>query len=459
MAGLRAAMEPLRKRLSHPRSTRDAAGPLGSFDRLDGFRGFPSPGMAHDDLPAVLRRRRDLLRVRHGSHAHGDLPQGVPPRAHHHHPALRLHGEDHARHRVDGRLRLCHGVLHRLVQREPLRVLHVPQPRGRTVRLGLLDHGLLQRAQPAGFLVQEGTHERHDPVRHVDHHQHRHVVRAVRDHHDVAAPRLPPLVLGALHSHDLGRVDPARELRALLHDVLPVRALRSDGGNLRGEDRTAAGRSAWPVRPRTREQGTPRQGARRWRTRSRGSLLMALLLPQLPKGPNYGILAEFATPTQLYHACERVRDAGFTRWDAHTPFPVHGLEKAMGLRRSPLPWIVLGMGLTGAALGFVLQWWVHASAQPLVISGKPYFAWPAMIPVTFELGVLFAALGAVFGMLALNRLPMHNHPLFRSKVFERVTDDAFFISIESWDPRFDPSATGKLLESLGARSVELVESE
>jgi hypothetical protein len=185
---------------------------------------------------------------------------------------------------------------------------------------------------------------------------------------------------------------------------------------------------------------------------------MAILLPQLPKGPYYGILGEFATPADLYRACERVRDAGFTRWDAHSPFPVHGLDKAMGLRRSPLAWIVLVMGLLGAAGGFGLQWWVHASAQPLVISGKPYYTWPAFIPITFELGVLFASLGAVLGMLGLNRLPMLYHPLFRSKVFERVSDDAFFISIESWDPRFDPSATGKLLESLGARSVELVES-
>ena len=183
-----------------------------------------------------------------------------------------------------------------------------------------------------------------------------------------------------------------------------------------------------------------------------------LLANRLPTGPTYGILAEFATPADLYHACERVRDAGFTRWDAHTPFPVHGLEQAMGLRRSPLPWIVLGMGLTGAVLGFILQWWVHAVAYPLVISGKPYFSWPAYIPITFELGVLFAALGAVLGMLALNRLPMHHHPLFRSKVFEQVTDNAFFISIESWDPRFDSSATRTLLESLGARRVELLES-
>ena len=93
-----------------------------------------------------------------------------------------------------------------------------------------------------------------------------------------------------------------------------------------------------------------------------------------------------------------------------------------------------------------------------MISGKPFFTWPAFIPVTFEVAVLFGALGAVFGMLGLNRLPMHHHPLFQSKVFERASDDAFFISIESWDPRFDPSATGKLLESLGARSVELLES-
>ena len=178
----------------------------------------------------------------------------------------------------------------------------------------------------------------------------------------------------------------------------------------------------------------------------------------LPEGPYYGVLAEFATPADLYHACERVRDAGYTRWDAHTPFPVHGLERAMGLRRSLVPWIVLVMGLAGAAFGFAMQWWVHSRAYPLVISGKPYVAWPAYIPITFELGVLFAAFGAVFGMLGLNKLPMHHHPLFRSKVFERVTDDAFFISIESWDPRFDASATGKLLESLGARRVELLES-
>src|SRR3972149_11986664 len=97
------------------------------------------------------------------------------------------------------------------------------------------------------------------------------------------------------------------------------------------------------------------------------SLRATLFVTQLPEGPYYGLVAEFATPADLYHACERMRDAGFTRWDAHSPFPVHGLEGAMGLRRSPLPWIVLGMGRLGAALGFVLQWWVPARAYPLVV--------------------------------------------------------------------------------------------
>ena len=126
----------------------------------------------------------------------------------------------------------------------------------------------------------------------------------------------------------------------------------------------------------------------------------------------------------------------------------------MGLRRSPLPWIVLGMALLGAALAFGLQWWVHAVAYPLVISGKPFFAWQAYVPVTFELAVLGGALGAVFGMLALNRLPMHHHPVFDSAAFERASDDRFFISIAADDPRFDERATPLLLQQAGARRIE-----
>ena len=182
------------------------------------------------------------------------------------------------------------------------------------------------------------------------------------------------------------------------------------------------------------------------------------LLPELPAGPYYGVLARFAGPRELLHACERVRDLGFTRWDAHSPFPVHGLDRAMGLRDSRLPWIVLVLGLSGAAGAMLLQWWVHVHAYPLVISGKPLFSWPAFVPVTFEVGVLFGALGAVFGMFGLNRLPMHHHPLFASRTFERATDDGFFVSIESWDPKFDPHTTVRTLKDLGALDVELVAS-
>jgi hypothetical protein len=170
----------------------------------------------------------------------------------------------------------------------------------------------------------------------------------------------------------------------------------------------------------------------------------------------YGVLARFADPPSLLQACERLRDAGYSRWDAHTPFPVHGLDRAMGLPQSRLAWIVLAMGLGGAAGAFGLQAWVHTTAYPLVISGKPLLSWPAFIPVTFEVGVLFGALGAVFGMLGLNRLPMHHHPLFNSARFERASDDGFFVSIEANDPRFDAQDTLRLLEELGAAETELV---
>ena len=186
---------------------------------------------------------------------------------------------------------------------------------------------------------------------------------------------------------------------------------------------------------------------------------MPPMMAKLPDGPHYGVLARFSTAASLYKACERVRDAGYSRWDAHTPFPVHGLERAMGLPASKLPFIALATGLSGAAGGMLLQWWVSTQAYPLVISGKPFFSWPAFVPVTFELGVLFAALGAVLGMFAFNQLPMHNHPLFRSPTFDRASDDAFFISIEAWDPKFDTRHTAEFLTQIGAEQVELIESE
>jgi hypothetical protein len=171
----------------------------------------------------------------------------------------------------------------------------------------------------------------------------------------------------------------------------------------------------------------------------------------------FGLLAEFDSPATLFHACEQVRDAGYTRWDAHSPFPVHGLERAMGLRPSRLPFYVLISALTGMVGAITLQWWVHAVHYPLVISGKPYFSWQAFVPVTFEATILFGAAGAVLGMLHLNRLPRHYHSLFRSRRFERVTDDRFFISVEAADPRFDPQQTRALLEQAGASGIEEID--
>ena len=180
-------------------------------------------------------------------------------------------------------------------------------------------------------------------------------------------------------------------------------------------------------------------------------------MPDSTERKQFGLLAELPDTKALYHACEKVRDAGYTRWDAHTPFPVHGIEHAMGLPPSRLPWIVLFAALSGIAGAFLLQAWVHAVDYPLVISGKPYLSWQAFVPVTFEVTILFSAFGAVLGMLHLNRLPRHYHSLFRSQRFERVTDDKFFISIEVTDPRYDEEETERFLEEIGATHVERIE--
>jgi Alternative complex III, ActD subunit len=177
---------------------------------------------------------------------------------------------------------------------------------------------------------------------------------------------------------------------------------------------------------------------------------------QASGGTHFGVLAQFADPEKLMQACAKVRDQGFSAWDAHTPFPIHGLDKAMGLRRSWVSAFVLVMGLAGAGFGMLMQWWVATTAYPLVISGKPFFSWPAFIPITFECGVLGGASGAVLGLLIMARLPRHHHALFNSERFTQVTDNAFFISIEADDPRYDPAQTPRFLEEIGASHVEAV---
>jgi len=173
----------------------------------------------------------------------------------------------------------------------------------------------------------------------------------------------------------------------------------------------------------------------------------------------YGYIVEFKDVDPFLDAVEKVRDAGFTRFDAHTPFVVHGLDDAMGIRPTILPYLVFGGGLTGTLAGIALQWWTNAHDYPFLISGKPYFSLPANIPIAFEMTILFAALTSLIGMLALNGLPRHNHPLFTSRRFRRVTNDRFFISVEADDPRFDERATPEFLSSLGGLAVERVEEE
>ena len=176
-------------------------------------------------------------------------------------------------------------------------------------------------------------------------------------------------------------------------------------------------------------------------------------------GRTWGLLAEFTGVPDLMTAVAECRRAGFQHWDVHTPFPVHGMNNAMGIRNTRLPLLVLGGGLTGLGLALLMQWWMNAIDYPLIISGKPFFSLPANIPVMFELTILFSALSAFIGMLAMNALPRHHHPLFASERFRRATQDRFFISIEAKDPKYDEVRVRGFLEALGSVQVERIVDE
>jgi hypothetical protein len=171
------------------------------------------------------------------------------------------------------------------------------------------------------------------------------------------------------------------------------------------------------------------------------------------------MLAEFDKPDALMHAAEKMRDAGYQKWDVHTPYPLHGMDAAMGLGDSRLGWLVLVMALTGLASATALMVWANGYEYPIIIGGKPPISLPSMVPICFELTILFSALGTFFGMLAFNQLPKHNHPVFESARFKAFSTDKFFISVEAIDPQFDVSHTRRFLESLHPAHVELVEEE
>jgi hypothetical protein len=170
----------------------------------------------------------------------------------------------------------------------------------------------------------------------------------------------------------------------------------------------------------------------------------------------YGAVAEFENPQKLLAAIRGAQERGYHKLDAYTPFAAHGIDSALEPKRSRLGFLVFGMGMLGAALALLLQWWTGAVDYPLVIAGKPLFAIEFSIPITFELTVLFAAFGAVFGMFAFNGLPRFYHPIVQHSRFSRVTTDVFLLAIESDSNEFDPVKASAVLRALGGRHVEVI---
>ncbi len=171
-----------------------------------------------------------------------------------------------------------------------------------------------------------------------------------------------------------------------------------------------------------------------------------------------GCLAEFKNPAELLKAAEKVRDAGYKDFDCHSPFPIHGMDEAMGEKRSKLGVIVGLAAITGGSGALLMQWWMSAVDYKLVIAGKPFFSYQAFFPVTFSLAVLFSAGMALFGMLSLIKLRFH-HPVFYSERFNKASDDVFFISVLSGDPLFSEEKTPSFLKSIGGTGVETLQGE
>ncbi len=172
----------------------------------------------------------------------------------------------------------------------------------------------------------------------------------------------------------------------------------------------------------------------------------------------YGLMAEFDKPEALLAATRRAYEEGYRKMDAYTPYPIEELSEALGFRRNRLPLIVLIGGLLGAIGGYGLMYWTSVIDYPINVGGRPFNSWPSFIPITFETTVLIASLSAVLGLLALNGLPMPNHPVFNTPNFEMASRDRFFLCIEADDPRFDHERTMDFLKSLNAREVTDVES-
>jgi hypothetical protein len=173
---------------------------------------------------------------------------------------------------------------------------------------------------------------------------------------------------------------------------------------------------------------------------------------------HYGVIGDFDSPEALLRAIRTARTAGYTKLEAYTPFPIHGIDDAMGDPRSPLGKIVIVCALAGLALAVLLQWWTGAVDYPLIIAGKPLFSVEPSVPIMFELSVLLGSFGAVLGMFALNKLPTYYHPAFNFSRWAGATNDRFLLAIEAIDPKFNSDEIKVLMDSLGSRCTELVEA-
>lgn len=171
----------------------------------------------------------------------------------------------------------------------------------------------------------------------------------------------------------------------------------------------------------------------------------------------YGLMAEFSSQEEIIAAANKVREAGYKKTDAFSPFPVHGLDDALGATWNPVPWIVFAGGITGCLTGYFMQWWINMVQYPLNIGGRPQHSWVAFIPITFELTILFSAFAAIGSMILLNGLPLPYHPVFNVERFSLASKSHFFLLIESADEKFDLDKTRSFLKELNANDVYEVE--
>lgn len=172
---------------------------------------------------------------------------------------------------------------------------------------------------------------------------------------------------------------------------------------------------------------------------------------------NYGMIAEFDTPADIMHAAAKIRDAGFRRWDVFTPYAIHGMDKAMGVKNSIVGWFSFVGGVTGYTSCMLMIWWMNAVDYAIPIGGKPMFSPFGAFPPSYELTILFAAFGAIFGMFFLNRLPRLHHPLLKNRRFEKASHDKFYLVIECDDPKYAETETRELLNAQGSAHIEMVE--